>query len=152
MLPRVLLVDDEPHITQSLKRGLRKKPYEVLTAHSGDEALSMLSRERVDVVVSDEQMPHMPGSEFFARLSQEHPEIARILLTGQASVEAAMRAVNEGRVFPFLLKPCKETELAQAIETAVQCREQETVPLVALVLENARSGKRLGYPGCRVDV
>ena len=136
MPPRVLLVDDEPHITQALKRGLRKKPYEVLTAHSGDEALQLLSQETVDVIVSDEHMPHMPGSELFARIHQDHPETIRILLTGQASVEAAMRAVNEGQIFRFLMKPCREIELARTIETALHSREQETTPLVALMLEN----------------
>lgn len=138
MPPRVLLVDDEPHITQALKRGLREKPYEVLTAHSGDEALQLLSHKTVDVIVSDEHMPHMLGSELFARVYQGHPETVRILLTGQASVEAAMRAVNEGRIFRFLMKPCREIELARTIETALHSRERETAPLVALMLENVR--------------
>jgi len=74
MTRKVLFVDDEPHVTDSLKRSLRKEPYEVLSADSASEALKVLAREPVDVVVSDEKMPGMQGSEFLGRVCKLYPE------------------------------------------------------------------------------
>ena len=120
---KVLFVDDEPHVTDSLRRALRKEPYDVLSAHSADEALRVLARESVDVVVSDEKMPGMPGSEFLARVCKLYPETIRIILTGQASIEAAIRAINEGEIYRFLTKPCNEVDLAFTIRQALQLKD-----------------------------
>jgi two-component system probable response regulator PhcQ len=103
---RVLFVDDEPHVTESLKRALRKEPYEVLSANSADEALEVLARQPVDVVISDEKMPGMQGSEFLAVVCKQYPETIRIIMTGHGSIEAAIRAINEGEIYRFLTKPC----------------------------------------------
>jgi response regulator RpfG family c-di-GMP phosphodiesterase len=105
------LVDDEPLITTTLKRVLRKEPYDICTANSGAEALQILARKPVDVIVSDERMPGMSGSEFLAVARQQYPDTARIILTGQANLEAAIRAINEGAICRFLTKPCKEDDL-----------------------------------------
>ncbi len=115
MRPKVMLVDDEPHVTAALQRGLRREPYDIVTAHSADEALEVMDRERVDVVVSDERMPNMSGSEFLSIVRRDYPDTVRIILTGQASLDAAMRAINEGQVYSFLSKPCDDGELTQAI-------------------------------------
>ena len=115
MRPKVMLVDDEPHVTAALQRGLRREPYDIVTAHSADEALEVMDQERIDVVVSDERMPNMLGSEFLSIVRRDYPDTVRIILTGQASLEAAMRAINEGQVYRFLSKPCEDGELTQAI-------------------------------------
>jgi two-component system probable response regulator PhcQ len=120
---KVLFVDDEPHVTDSLRRALRKEPYDVLSAHSADEALRVLARESVDVVVSDEKMPGMPGSEFLAMVCKLYPETIRIILTGQASMEAAIRAINQGEIYRFLTKPCNEADLAFTIRQALQLKD-----------------------------
>jgi len=83
----VLFVDDEPSFTDSLKRILRKEPYEILSAGSADEALMILDGQVVDVVVSDEKMPGMSGSEFLSIVSKRYPETIRIMLTGHASLD-----------------------------------------------------------------
>jgi two-component system, probable response regulator PhcQ len=83
-----------------------------------------------NLVVSDEQMPEMSGSTLLAEVRRRHPDTGRIILTGRASVEAAIRAINEGHVFRFLLKPCLEAELICAIRQALQLR--------ALQCENSR--------------
>ena len=123
MQPRVLFVDDEPHVTDALRRALRKEPYEILTARSADEALHILAQAPVDVIVSDEQMPGMCGSEFLATVRRSYPDTARILLTGHASLEAAVRAINEGEIYRFLTKPCDEGDLTLVIEHALQRKE-----------------------------
>ena len=119
----VLLVDDEPHLTQSLKRGLRNEPYRVVTASSGEEGLEVLASEPVDVVVSDESMPGMSGAEFVAQVARAHPDTVRMILTGQATLDAVGRAINQGSIFRFFTKPCNEIELIHAIRQGIQQRD-----------------------------
>lgn len=120
---RVLLVDDEPKILSGLRLALRKFPFHLITAESAREALRLLDEQPIDVIVTDERMPEMSGSQLLATVRQRHPGTARIILTGQASLEAAIRAINEGEVYRFLTKPCNAAELAVTIEQAVQLRQ-----------------------------
>lgn len=120
---KVLFVDDEPHVTEALKRSLSKQPYEVLSANSAEEALKILEREPVHVVVSDEKMPGMSGSEFLAIVCQKYPGTIRMILTGQASLEAAIRAINEGEIYRFFTKPCNGADLAITIRQALQLKD-----------------------------
>jgi two-component system probable response regulator PhcQ len=121
----ILLVDDEPHVTEALKRALRREPYEVLMATSGAAAQDILDRQQVDVVVSDEQMPGMSGAEFLSRVRKQFPHTIRIILSGQASLEAAVRAINEGEVYRFFLKPCNPTDLIFTIQQALAHKRLE---------------------------
>jgi len=102
---------------------LRKQPYAFLTATSGDEALQALIDNHVDVVVSDEQMPNMTGSEFLGIVRRKYPHTVRIVLTGHASLDAAIRAINEGEVYRFLTKPCNPSDLAYTIQQGLQFRD-----------------------------
>jgi DNA-binding NtrC family response regulator len=127
-MPHTLLfVDDEPHVTEALKRALRKEPYKILSAKSADEALGILVHKVVDVVVSDEQMPGMSGSQFLSIVSKKYPDTVRIILTGHASLVAAIRAINEGEIYRFLTKPCNEVDLAVTIRQALQQKELMSV-------------------------
>lgn len=120
MPPKVLLVDDEARVTQALRRALRQEDYDVMTAASANEALAVLAGEKVDVIVSDEQMPGMSGSELLGVVRREYPETMRIILTGHASLEAAIRSINAAQIFRFLVKPCKGADLAATIRKALQ--------------------------------
>jgi len=120
MSPKILFVDDEPNVTGALKHMLGKEQYDILTANSADEALTILGQETVDVVVSDEQMPGMSGSQLLAHVRREYPDSVRIILTGQASLDAAVHAINEGEIYRFLTKPCNSMELAVTIRQALQ--------------------------------
>lgn len=115
MAPKVLLVDDEPAVLEGLVHALRREPYELLVATSAAEALEILAAEDVAAVVSDEMMPGMPGTEFLRLVRESHPRTVRIVLTGHASVETAMKAIHEGWVYQFLHKPCKAADLAAAL-------------------------------------
>ncbi len=119
----VLFVDDEPLVTQALKRALHKEPYRVLSAQSAAAALDILAAQPVDVVISDEMMPGMLGSEFLALVCREYPDTVRIILTGHANLQSALRAINEGQVYRFLTKPCGELELSVTLRQALQHRE-----------------------------
>lgn len=121
----ILLVDDEPQVTDALKRALRREPYEFLTATSGAEAHQLLERQHVDVVVSDEQMPGMSGSEFLSKVRRQFPHTIRIILSGQANLESAIRAINEGEVYRFFLKPCIPADLILTIRQALMHKRLE---------------------------
>lgn len=123
MVYKILVVDDEPHVTEALKRTLRKEPYEILSANSANEALQILARQPIAVVISDENMPGMRGTEFLALVYREYPETTRIMLTGNASLQLAVRAINEGKIYSFLIKPCDEQEIRCAIQKAIQQKE-----------------------------
>ena len=116
----VLFVDDEPNITAALKRALRDEPYTTISANSAAEALEILEHRSVDVVVSDERMPGMSGSEFLGKVRERFPSTARIILSGQADLDAAIRAINEGEVWRFMLKPCNPADLMVTIRRAME--------------------------------
>jgi response regulator RpfG family c-di-GMP phosphodiesterase len=117
--PPILLVDDEIAILDGLRRQLRKK-FTVHTANSGAEALELLQSEPVAVVVSDMRMPQMDGAAFLSQVRALHPDVVRILLTGQADTQAAITAVNEGQIYRFLTKPCPPEVLVEEIGSAVE--------------------------------
>jgi two-component system, probable response regulator PhcQ len=121
---RILLVDDDPNICRALTRSLRKEPYEILTARSADEARDIVCRWPISLVVSDELMPGMRGTEFCAWIAQNCADIVRIVLTGHQPVETALRAAEIGEVFRFFTKPCDVDELAAAIRAGLQEREE----------------------------
>lgn len=115
----VLFVDDEQALLDGLRNALRKEPYAIVTANSAQEGLRVLHERRVDVVVSDERMPGVSGSDFLAFVRQRYPDTVRIMLTGQASLEAAIQAINEGEIYRFLSKPCSPVQLAQTLRGAL---------------------------------
>ncbi len=118
----VLLVDDEPHLLESSRHVLRREPLHVLTAHSGEAALRVLSEERVDVLITDEHMPGMSGTDLLRRTKQEYPGVIRILLTGAPSLDMAIKAINEGEVFRLLTKPCGPVDLVSTIRNALMLK------------------------------
>jgi len=115
----VLFVDDEPALLEGIKVNLRKEPYRILTSTSGAEALELLAKQAVDVIVSDERMPGMSGTDLLATVRTRYPATMRVMLTGQANLEATIRAINEGEVYRFLIKPCTPVQLAQTIRDAL---------------------------------
>ena len=122
-LPVVLLLDDEPNVTAGLKRALHSEPWKILTAATTGGAFDILSREAVDVVVSDERMPGMSGSQFLSEVRKKYPHTIRMILSGQADLEAAVRAINEGEVYRFLLKPCNPADLRITIRQALEHKQ-----------------------------
>ena len=151
MAHKILLVDDEPHVTEALKRTLHREPYEVLSANSAKEALQILAREPIAVVITDERMPGMQGAEFLAVVYRDYPETVRIMLTGHANLDLAMRAINEGQIYRFLMKPCNEQEIRITIRQAVQQKElaEKSRQLLQKVKQQDRVLNRLekDHPG-----
>ncbi len=107
----ILLVDDEPNICRALARSLKRDAYAVLTANEPAEGLAILKQHRVDLVISDHLMPNMTGIEFLTLVRDRHPDVMRLLLTGHADMETAIRAINEGQIYRFLTKPWDDDAL-----------------------------------------
>jgi response regulator RpfG family c-di-GMP phosphodiesterase len=118
--PRILCVDDEPMVLEGLRDVLRRS-FDVRVAGSGAEGLALLKQQRPDiaVVISDMRMPEMPGTTFLREARRIAPLAVRMLLTGYADSDAAIKAVNEGQIFRFLTKPCDRDELMQACAGAL---------------------------------
>ncbi|MDH3716480.1 MAG: response regulator [Planctomycetota bacterium] len=120
MKPTVLLVDDEPNILYAAMRNLHKQPFLMLTATDAKSARLILQTRHVDLVVTDENMPGQSGTELLMWVMEHLPKVVRIVLTGQPSVDVAMRAINEASVFRFLRKPCRPFDLAMAIREGLE--------------------------------
>ncbi len=116
-LGKVLCVDDEPSILRSLQ-WLLKKEFDVTIAASGQEALELLRQQDFDVIISDQRMPGMMGSEFLREARKIAPRSMRILLTGYSDLQAILRSVNDGEVFRFVNKPWNIKELPKIIADA----------------------------------
>ena len=122
----VLFVDDDPAILSALVRLLHKQPYEVLVAHSAEDAMDMLRRFEVDVVVSDEMMKGMRGTEFLSWVANHYPDTVRLVMTGQPSVPSMQTAINDVGVFRYLTKPVRDFDLAMTIRDALESRTSRT--------------------------
>jgi response regulator RpfG family c-di-GMP phosphodiesterase len=117
---KVLCVDDERNILEAYQRSLRKQ-YEIETTLGGEEALGLiLSHGPFAVIVSDMRMPGMDGIQFLSRAKESAPDSVRIMLTGNADMQTAIEAVNEGNIFRFLTKPCSPEILAKALEAGIE--------------------------------
>jgi DNA-binding NtrC family response regulator len=115
-----LIVDDEELILDALKRELHSR-FDVTTATGGKEALRLvMSQDPYAVVVADLRMPEMDGVTLLYLILQVAPDTVRVLLTGKADLEAVTSAINEGRIFRLLHKPCPTGVLLRALEAAVE--------------------------------
>lgn len=116
--PRILLVDDEERILRTLTMLLRMQ-YQVFSTTDGHEALKILQQEKINVLISDQRMPTMIGTELLEKAKNLSPNTVRILLTGYADVEAAMDSVNDGEIFRYINKPWGPKELRDTVADAV---------------------------------
>ena len=123
MTHTVLLVDDDADLLSGLERRLHKEPYRIVTATGAEEAADVLEHEPVDLVVCDEEMPGMSGTEFLSRVAQRYPDVVKLVLTGHPTLPAALRALNECKVYHFFTKPCNEIELAITIRHALEQKD-----------------------------
>lgn len=114
----VLCVDDEPHVLEGLQRVLRPH-FAVSVSSSGPLALARVKAgEEFDILLSDMRMPEMSGAQLLYEFKSQAPDTVRILLTGQADLESAIAAVNEGHIFRFLMKPCAPSTLTNTLRAA----------------------------------
>jgi response regulator RpfG family c-di-GMP phosphodiesterase len=119
MSERILFVDDDPNLLAAVERNFRRK-FQLDTAEGGEAGLAKITGNGpYAVVVSDRQMPGMDGIQFLTNVRQKAPDTVRIMLTGNVDLEHAVKVVNEGNIFRFLIKPCPQEVLGKALEDAL---------------------------------
>jgi len=119
----LLVVDDEVNIQRALTRLLRGDGYRILCATSASEGMEILAQNEVDVIVSDQRMPGMSGTEFLNTVKTTHPDTVRILLSGYSDVAAVTNAINRGVVYKFLTKPWDDEDIRLQVREAFQASE-----------------------------
>ncbi|HEY9510260.1 MAG TPA: HD domain-containing phosphohydrolase [Verrucomicrobiae bacterium] len=116
MSEKILFVDDDPNLLAACERSFRRR-FQLDTAEGGEAGLAKIAeRGPYAVVISDRQMPGMDGIQFLSQVRQRVPDTVRIMLTGNVDLEHAVRVVNEGSIFRFLIKPCPQEVLSKALE------------------------------------
>lgn len=115
----VLFVDDERNILESLDRLMRGEPYQSLFAGCGKEALHLLERKSVHVIVTDLGMPEMDGLELLKQVEQKYPDIIRLVLSAHGDSDSILDAINKGNVYRYIFKPWDNTELKLTVRQAI---------------------------------
>jgi DNA-binding NtrC family response regulator len=116
----LLLLDDESSIRSSLKRLFRVDGYHILSAETAEQAFDMLAMNEVQVVISDQRMPGMNGTEFLSRVKTMYPGTIRIMLSGYADLESVLNAINRGEIYRFYTKPWDDETLRENIQEAFE--------------------------------
>lgn len=124
----LLLLDDEENILHALVRLLRRDNYQILTATTAEKAFELLALHDVQVILSDQRMPQMNGTEFLKRVKDLYPETIRIVLSGYTDLRSVTEAINSGAIYRFMTKPWNDVELRQEIQQAfVQYEKKKQV-------------------------
>ncbi|MDD2319884.1 MAG: ATPase, T2SS/T4P/T4SS family [Geobacteraceae bacterium] len=116
----ILLVDDDEGVLNALRRVFADENYQILCASSATEALPLLEKETIHLIISDHRMPGMSGAEFLREAKHKWPETIRIMLTGYADVQSIMGAVKDGAVFKFITKPWNDEDLRLTVSLGLQ--------------------------------
>ncbi|MGC9525053.1 MAG: response regulator [Limnospira sp.] len=121
--PKMLVVDDEPDNLDLLYRTFRRD-FSVFKAESGKRALEILAAEgEVAVIISDQRMPEMKGTEFLSKTVPQFPNTVRIILTGFTDIEDLVDAINSGQVYKYITKPWDPNELKTVVQRAAETYE-----------------------------
>ncbi|MDR3157491.1 MAG: EAL domain-containing protein [Zoogloeaceae bacterium] len=120
----LLLLDDEPNILHSLQRLFRLDGYKILSTTDPGEAFDLLARNRVQVVISDQRMPVMSGTEFLSRVKDIYPDTMRVVLSGYSEIESIAQAINQGAIYKFFTKPWDDNQLRDNIREAFTVAEK----------------------------
>jgi diguanylate cyclase (GGDEF)-like protein len=120
----LLLLDDEENVLRSLVRLFRRDGYQILTANSVAEAFDLLASNAVQVILSDQRMPDMSGTEFLTRVRDLYPDTVRLILSGYTDLATITEAINLGAIYRFLTKPWNDDELREHIRDAFRAYER----------------------------
>ena len=114
----LLIVDDEPAVLAALHRLFRRDGYRVLTAQTTDIGFEYLAQYRVQVILCDQCMPVMSGTEFLSKVKEMYPDTMRIILSGDTALESVLDSVNRGAIYRFYTKPWNDQELRGNVQLA----------------------------------
>ena len=131
--PKILIVDDEAEILRVLQKTL-EDDFEVVTCLRAKEAIGLID-DSFQVILSDQRMPEMSGSEFFRIVREKHAQIVRIIMSGYSDMNALISSVNQGEIFRYINKPWELQELMDTLQLAVD-KNKETMAHRRLLDEN----------------
>ncbi len=114
----LLLLDDELNIIKALARTLRRDGYRILSTTSVTEAFQLLAENEVQVIISDQRMPDMSGTDFLSQVKAIHPNTVRIVLSGYTDLKSVTAAINEGAIYKFLTKPWDDAHIREHVQQA----------------------------------
>ncbi len=117
---KLVFVDDEPNILKALKRVFFDDDYDITTFTSAQDALEFIKENDVVLIISDQRMPGMTGTQLFTEVVKVKPETKRIILTGFADMGAAVDAINTGNIYHFVFKPWNDEELQSTVRSAIR--------------------------------
>lgn len=123
---KILLVDDEPYALKSLQRTLRNKDYEIFMATSANDALDIMKSKKIDLIITDEHMPGLSGTDLLEMIKKHDPDIIRIMITGMNDIKTLKDAVNRGEIYRFFGKPWDDFELLTTVRQAFKQRLLES--------------------------
>jgi response regulator RpfG family c-di-GMP phosphodiesterase len=141
----ILYVDDEESNLRIFKTAF-KRDYNVFLAISGEEAIKILYQEPIQLIVTDQKMPEMSGTEFLEKTLPDFPNIMRIILTGFSDIEAIVRAINKANIYKYVTKPWNREDFKLIIDEALgvyQYRENKDIRIVELEKENAELKEKI---------
>jgi diguanylate cyclase (GGDEF)-like protein/PAS domain S-box-containing protein len=127
----LLIVDDEENVLASLRRLLRQDGYRILTAGGATEAFRLLALNEVEVIISDQRMTELSGTEFLSRVKELYPDTIRLVLSGYTELESVTSAINRGAIFKFITKPWEDDALREQILEAFMLHESKQARLHA---------------------
>ncbi len=116
---KVLFVDDERSVLNSLRRSFNAKPYECYFADNAESALEILARHEIAVIVSDQRMPHMTGHELLTQIQDFYPLTQRIILSGYSNSEDILKSINHARIHHYMMKPWEPEDLFALVEKSI---------------------------------
>jgi response regulator RpfG family c-di-GMP phosphodiesterase len=141
----ILYVDDEESNLRIFKTAF-KRDYNVFLAISGEEAIKILYQEPIQLIVTDQKMPEMSGTEFLEKTLPDFPNIMRIILTGFSDIEAIVRAINKANIYKYVTKPWNREDFKLIIDEALgvyQYRENKDIRIAELEKENAELKEKI---------
>jgi response regulator RpfG family c-di-GMP phosphodiesterase len=152
---KILFVDDEEDVLNSLKRQFRKDDFKMYIALGGEEALRILSEMKIHIIISDERMPGMSGIELLHKVKKLYPETIRIILSGYADTNSIINAINKGEVYRFVSKPWSKESLLQVIDESfaqIEVNENTKKYMEKIIEENRKLQKQLDSRNSALEI
>lgn len=137
MSPNILIVDDEELVLKSLQRVFRKEGYNLYFATNGQKALEIMEDVPIDLILSDQRMPGMTGTELLKIVKEKWPNTIRVIISGYADFEAVLSAINEGEVYRFVTKPWEDNSLRALVRRALE--QGKVVKIFNKLVEHIKS-------------
>jgi len=126
---KILFVDDEEKVFNSFRREVSFLPIKLFYAKCGEDALKILERENIDLLISDERMPGLKGSDLVSIVRERYPTIVSIIITGYSDFDSIIKAVNSGHVYKYILKPWNKLEMIMTIKNAIDYKRDKEMIL-----------------------